>query len=57
MVNSQLPLILRTGSDLVAVSVAYTSCQFITYALQRPNHCVITVLAKPKIIEDPLMLI
>ena len=44
-------------SDHVAVSCAYTRCQYISYTLQQPSHYSITILTRPKIINTPLKVI
>jgi len=45
------------GSDCVAFSVAYKGCHYFGYAWQRPNHCSITFLRRPKFIGALLTLI
>jgi len=45
------------GGDRAAAFFAYKSWQYIGYAKQRPNHCVITILTKPQIIDALLTLI
>jgi len=45
------------GGDRVAISFAYTSCQYVSYEEQRPDHCSMTGLTRPHIVEALLTLI
>jgi len=45
------------GGNGIGDSFAYKSCQYVSYAQQRPDYCSVTKLTRPQIIDAPLTLI